>query len=660
MTRSVEDALVLRLEASLRQFERQMASAQKTAERSTTGIQRRFDGASKQIETSATRASTSILRMTQMSGRGRFVLQNTANQIGDIAVQMQAGTSAGRAMGQQLPQLFGGFGALGGALGILGPLMGTVAALGIPLAVALANVGEKAEGLDEQIKALSKAMSDLGSAQRLAGSSASDLVGQYGGLASEAQAVFEINRQMAAIRARTAMNDVTRGVAQGFGIGGAYILDPEDISDYLSGIEALRAKKRELEAELRPGPAFDDALPISKIEELNAELDRVEASLSALGGLSGQFDNLAKLLGISAEQAKEVAVRFAEVGKADGPRAQADAMTDLVGYIDQVSGNLSNAEEEGRTLYERLVSTSLQMLEMAKFDIANPFADAADEAGRLADNLLDALNREAALAAGYAVSDRDENGRVYSGRGRGPTPIERFESRFGYIEPPETTRKRGGGSSSSQGLGEAKRLFDSTRSEAEKYAFELERINELHRLFPEIITTEVRDRAIKALNESSSELKKTADTLENSMENMFASIVSGSASAKDAVATLLNELSRMLAHSAFKQIDLGGFLGSIGIPGFATGTTYAPGGLAMVGERGPELVNLPRGSQVIPNSRIGKMGGDTIQFAPVINMPGADSAAVARMEEAMARISAEFESRVVSAVTNAKKRRLLK
>ena len=39
----------------------------------------------------------------------------------------------------------------------------------------------------------------------------------------------------------------------------------------------------------------------------------------------------------------------------------------------------------------------------------------------------------------------------------------------------------------------------------------------------------------------------------------------------------------------------------IGVPGFANGTNFAPGGLSIVGERGPELVNLPRGSQVIPN-----------------------------------------------------------
>ena len=42
---------------------------------------------------------------------------------------------------------------------------------------------------------------------------------------------------------------------------------------------------------------------------------------------------------------------------------------------------------------------------------------------------------------------------------------------------------------------------------------------------------------------------------------------------------------------------------------FATGTTNAPGGMALVGERGPELVNLPRGSQVIPNGRTSAMLG---------------------------------------------------
>ena len=41
------------------------------------------------------------------------------------------------------------------------------------------------------------------------------------------------------------------------------------------------------------------------------------------------------------------------------------------------------------------------------------------------------------------------------------------------------------------------------------------------------------------------------------------------------------------------------------VPSLAGGTPYAPGGMALVGEMGPELVNLPRGSQVIPNPQLG-------------------------------------------------------
>ena len=46
---------------------------------------------------------------------------------------------------------------------------------------------------------------------------------------------------------------------------------------------------------------------------------------------------------------------------------------------------------------------------------------------------------------------------------------------------------------------------------------------------------------------------------------------------------------------------------------FAVGTRNAPGGLSLVGERGPELVNIPRGASVIPaahtSNMMGGMGG---------------------------------------------------
>ena len=45
------------------------------------------------------------------------------------------------------------------------------------------------------------------------------------------------------------------------------------------------------------------------------------------------------------------------------------------------------------------------------------------------------------------------------------------------------------------------------------------------------------------------------------------------------------------------------------IPKLATGTQNFAGGLAMVGEKGPELVYLPQHSAVIPNNQLGTGGG---------------------------------------------------
>lgn len=38
-------------------------------------------------------------------------------------------------------------------------------------------------------------------------------------------------------------------------------------------------------------------------------------------------------------------------------------------------------------------------------------------------------------------------------------------------------------------------------------------------------------------------------------------------------------------------------------PGYANGTNFAPGGLSIVGEQGPELMNVPRGAQIMPASQ---------------------------------------------------------
>lgn len=75
--------------------------------------------------------------------------------------------------------------------------------------------------------------------------------------------------------------------------------------------------------------------------------------------------------------------------------------------------------------------------------------------------------------------------------------------------------------------------------------------------------------------------------------------------------------------------------GAMGPPMLANGTPFHAGGMAIVGERGPELVQLPRGSSVTPNKELKKMftGGITVN----INVPPSTTTASARQIGAAAR-----------------------
>ena len=55
--------------------------------------------------------------------------------------------------------------------------------------------------------------------------------------------------------------------------------------------------------------------------------------------------------------------------------------------------------------------------------------------------------------------------------------------------------------------------------------------------------------------------------------------------------------------------------GKIKGPAFATGVRNFGGGTALVGERGPELVQLPKGSNVVPNGNLNAMGGGNMIVA---------------------------------------------
>jgi len=118
----------------------------------------------------------------------------------------------------------------------------------------------------------------------------------------------------------------------------------------------------------------------------------------------------------------------------------------------------------------------------------------------------------------------------------------------------------------------------------------------------------IRDALVQAMDEAKQKTEQTADTIRGSLTDAFKGIVTGASSMRDAVSGVLSQLSDMLLTNVgnwmFSGISASMAPAFAGIPGFANGTDNAPGGLAWVGERGRELVNLPRGSQVIPNHKL--------------------------------------------------------
>lgn len=146
-------------------------------------------------------------------------------------------------------------------------------------------------------------------------------------------------------------------------------------------------------------------------------------------------------------------------------------------------------------------------------------------------------------------------------------------------------------------------------------------------------------------------------------------------SALDAVSSKLMDMAAQnLWKSAFGGSSGGGFGGLFGslfggggqtmanpydaMPKFAAGTNSAPGGWSIVGEKGPELMNVPRGAQILPNGVSPASSGGTpvvMQDNRVIHIgQGASQETVAQLKEAFAQDRAARFAETVEIVKRAK------
>lgn len=127
-------------------------------------------------------------------------------------------------------------------------------------------------------------------------------------------------------------------------------------------------------------------------------------------------------------------------------------------------------------------------------------------------------------------------------------------------------------------------------------------------------------KAIKEMSGAVSGIKSMFDPANVAMLKTTAIVIG--------VVAALIALGTIIAVIAGKGNDLNQAMGSVGnavgqvtattnaarnnYPKYATGTEFHPGGRAVVGENGPEVVDLPRGSKVYPTGKYPKDGGNYI------------------------------------------------
>lgn len=184
------------------------------------------------------------------------------------------------------------------------------------------------------------------------------------------------------------------------------------------------------------------------------------------------------------------------------------------------------------------------------------------------------------------------------------------------------------------------------------------------------------------LAESQEKVRQNSDemrALGRDVMSGFISDMRNGVSASEALGNALNKVSDKLLDIAMNSLfDSKGPLGSLfGAGGFgslfggarAAGGPVAPNRAYLVGERGPEMIVPKTAGMVIPNHALaqrvsqpvprgvmknGKEGGAApqITYAPQIDARGADVAAVARLEQVIAKDRAEFTARVKQIVAS--------
>ena len=270
-----------------------------------------------------------------LSGQATTQIQNAAFQIGDFAVQVASGTSASRALAQQMPQLLGGFGALGAVLG-------AVVAVGAPLAAMFLSTGDAAEDLKKSMDALEKAVQAYDAAAKNSGETAADLASKFGAATAQAQGLYDRIARLQYLDAVSAVGAAIGDLSKNFG----------DLQSYLNVIDNEIAQ-------------LGSASPVT-LENIGAQLKED--------------------FGLTVDQAREFVRLLSDAQAASSIQEKAARLNDIAVYLDNAVRSTGDANDKMRDLARSAAEGALQSYELAKSsdDLSLSMQEASDAASTVA------------------------------------------------------------------------------------------------------------------------------------------------------------------------------------------------------------------------------------------------------------------------------------
>lgn len=226
-----------------------------------------------------------LSKLGNVSGQTRAKIQNTSFQLQDIAVQLQGGTKASTALAQQLPQLLGGFGALGAVAGVL-------AGIGIPaLAFAFSSLKGEVVDTEEALDNFSSSVQAAADFAAIAATPLDELRKTWGNLGKQIQETSAISAQAALSKAMLEFGGVANGLKAPL----------KEIARLFGVLKTARAELAELPEET--GNEFGSQIALRNVE---------------IKETTEQIIELAAAMGMSQSQAAKFSIGLEKLEKAEG------------------------------------------------------------------------------------------------------------------------------------------------------------------------------------------------------------------------------------------------------------------------------------------------------------------------------------------------------